>query len=938
MVIDSPSQVVVPPEQAYSPELAFQPSAMPEQHKLPAVLGTRDLTVLMLLIVLFVANNDGVQFGGPAAFVYWVLGLLTFLVPCAFVTRWLALRYPGQGAPYLWATRILGQRWSFFSAFCAWLPGVLAVVSAVQSGLIFIQYLVPTWFTTPLQQGIAIVFILIVPTAIACLPLRWVKRILLALATLYVSVFLLLGFAGVWWLSVGRPAATMLTSPQMWLPNQGNFAVYGVVILAYLGVDIPLFMGGELRGGTPGARRATAFVWWGSAIAFIAYMMGTFGIMVIVPSFASKGMGANILAIQMVFGATVGTVTAIVLAVSQVALTIAYILMFSRLLVVVAQDRRLPISLAKVNRYGVPAFSIVIQGFIVAIVAVLSLILLPALFGSVIRPDDLALAIYNVLQAGTTVIWVCTIVQLFWFVLWLLYRRRNRIELPSRQRLTLLVMSLVGSGASLIGIWATVSSSWLPTFIPNSNWAILVLGITIISFLVGLVASELPRVHALLREQKFLNDREVTLRSQLQEGYDQQQVLVLELDRLYREQARAAITDAVTGLPNHRAIMSRLDEELSRSQRTDSSCAVVFVDLDHFKRINDTYGHRAGDAILREVGSRLRATVRLEDFVGRYGGEEFAVILTETDVLSANQTAQRLLIALNSQPFNWEMEETQAVVPIAVSGSIGVAIYQLHGITREELIECADQAMYQAKKGGRNRVCIADVEPTLSKEIILPDELREAGDQNVREIVGMQALTAAAAARDGGTLVHAYRLAEFAVATARKLGQSEEDLHLMRLGAILHDIGKIGIPDTILYKPGPLTEEEWVVMRTHSVIGRQILEEIGGVFQQLATIIVAHHERWDGTGYPNQLAGEAIPVHARILTVVDAFDAMTSRRVYREPLSTLQARAELLRCSGNQFDSQVVEAFLQVLDEQGNAGVPGPLVEALPPELTTEAK
>jgi len=861
MVIDSPSQVVVPPEQPYSPELAFQPSDMPEQHKLPTVLGTRDLTVLMLLIVLFVANNDGVQFGGPAAFVYWVLGLLTFLVPCAFVTRWLALRYPGQGAPYLWATRILGQRWSFFSAFCAWLPGVLAVVSAVQSGLIFIQYLVPTWFTTPLQQGIAIVFILIVPTAIACLPLRWVKRILLALATLYVSVFLLLGFAGVWWLSVGRPAATMLTSPQMWLPNQGNFAVYGVVILAYLGVDIPLFMGGELRGGTPGARRATAFVWWGSAIAFIAYMMGTFGIMVIVPSFASKGMGANILAIQMVFGATVGKVTAIVLAVSEVALTIAYILMFSRLLVVVAQDRRLPISLAKVNRYGVPAFSIVIQGFIVAIVAVLSLILLPALFGSVIRPDDLALAIYNVLQAGTTVIAVCTIVQLFWFVLWLLYRRRNRIELPSRQRLTLLVMSLVGSGASLIGIWATVSSSWLPTFIPNSNWAILVLGITIISFLVGLVASELPRVHALLREQKFLNDREVTLRSQLQEGYDQQQVLVLEL-----------------------------------------------------------------------------ATVRLEDFVGRYGGEEFAVILTETDVLSANQTAQRLLIALNSQPFNWEMEETQAVVPIAVSGSIGVAIYQLHGITREELIECADQAMYQAKKGGRNRVCIADVEPTPSKEIILPDELREAGDQNVREIVGMQALTAAAAARDGGTLVHAYRLAEFAVATARKLGQSEEDLHLMRLGAILHDIGKIGIPDTILYKPGPLTEEEWVVMRTHSVIGRQILEEIGGVFQQLATIIVAHHERWDGTGYPNQLVGEAIPVHARILTVVDAFDAMTSRRVYREPLSALQARAELLRCSGNQFDSQVVEAFLQVLDEQGNAGVPGPLIEALPPELTTEAK
>src|ERR1700694_549203 len=298
MVMDSPSQVVVPPEQPYFPEQAFQPSDMPEQHKLPAVLGTRDLTVLMLLIVLFVANNDGVQFGGPAAFVSWVLGLFTFLVPCAFVTRWLALRYPGQGAPYLWATRILGQRWSFFSAFCAWLPGVLAVVSAIQSGLIFIQYLAPTWFTTPLQQGIAIVFILIVPTAIACLPLRWVKRILLALAALYVGVFLLLGAAGIWWLWAGHPAATTLTSAQMWLPTQGNFAVYGVVILAYLGVDIPLFMGGEIRGVTSGARRATAFVWWGAAIAFLAYMMGTFGIVVIVPSSASGGIGAHILAIQ----------------------------------------------------------------------------------------------------------------------------------------------------------------------------------------------------------------------------------------------------------------------------------------------------------------------------------------------------------------------------------------------------------------------------------------------------------------------------------------------------------------------------------------------------------------------------------------------------------------------------------------------------------------
>ncbi|HVB74823.1 MAG TPA: amino acid permease, partial [Ktedonobacteraceae bacterium] len=179
---------------------------------LPAVLGTGDLTVLMVLIVLFVANNNSVQIGGPAAFFYWAFGLLTFLLPCAYITRWLALRFPGQGAPYLWATRILGTRWSFFSAFSAWLPGVLVIVAAIQSSLIFVQYLAPNWFTTSAQQGLAIVTILIVPTAIACIPLRQLKRILLVLATFYVGVFVLLGIAGIWWLSSGHAAATALNN------------------------------------------------------------------------------------------------------------------------------------------------------------------------------------------------------------------------------------------------------------------------------------------------------------------------------------------------------------------------------------------------------------------------------------------------------------------------------------------------------------------------------------------------------------------------------------------------------------------------------------------------------------------------------------------------------------------------------------------------------
>ena len=891
-------------------------SQTPTKQKLPAVLGIGDLTVLMVLIVLFVANNNGVQLAGPAAFFYWGLGLLTFLLPCAYITRWLALRFPGQGAPYLWATRIWGARWNFFSAFAAWLPGVLVTVAAIQSSLIFVQYLAPNWFTTPIQQGLAIVLILIVPTAVACIPLRLLKRILLVLAAFYVGVFVLLGAAGIWWLCSGHAAAIALNNAGAWMPNKANFAAYGVVILAYLGVDVPLFMGGEIRGGKTSARRATAYVWWGTAIVFVAYVLGTFGVMAIVPAAQSGGMSANVIAIQMVFGPLLGKVADIVLAIGQVALTIVYILTFSRLLVVVAQDRRLPASLTRLNRHGVPVNSIIAQSSLAAVITILSLVVLPILFGSLIGPDDLAVAIYNVLQASTTVIWVCTIIQLFVFVFWLLYQRENRTVTP--RRWLLLFCSLIGCAASLVGIWGTVSSSWLPNLIPNTNWTIIILGVTILSFLVGLIGSELPRLYTLVGEQTRLTTREKKLRAQLQEAYNEQHVLVqqqqellAEVDRLYHEQAEAAVTDAVSGLPNHRAIMARIDEEVARCQRADRACAVLFVDFDHFKRVNDTWGHQAGDTILREVGQRLRASIRQQDYVGRYGGEEFAVILTEVDFLNAIAAAEKLCAAVAQQPCTWIRDGNVEKIP--VTASLGVAVYPLHGQDREALIAHADNGMYQAKRAGRNCVRIADVDIELEQE---PQARVESEKPVMMPMQVVQAFTAMARAHDLSTSAHAYRLVSMVEATARKLGFSGEKLYQVHLGALLHDIGKVGVPDIILRKPGALTNEEWVEMRKHPEIGRQILDQVGGTFSQISDIVAGHHERWDGKGYPDGLSGEDIPLGARIITVVDAYDAMTSRRVYREPMSNEAARAELLRCSGQQFDPRVVEAFLSVLDEQ----------------------
>jgi putative nucleotidyltransferase with HDIG domain len=191
-----------------------------------------------------------------------------------------------------------------------------------------------------------------------------------------------------------------------------------------------------------------------------------------------------------------------------------------------------------------------------------------------------------------------------------------------------------------------------------------------------------------------------------------------------------------------------------------------------------------------------------------------------------------------------------------------------------------------------------------------------AGERDVFEKVALQVLVIAQTAFDHQATAHACRTAQLAEETARQLGCSKEEQHMVWLAALLHDVGKISIPDAIRHKAGPLTHDEWAVMRLHPGIGQRILEQVGGVFQEVATLVGAHHERWDGMGYPLGLEGEEIPLGARILSVVDSFDAMTSCRSYREPLSIAQARAELQRCRGSQYDPRAVEAFLLILDDQ----------------------
>ncbi len=460
----------------------------------------------------------------------------------------------------------------------------------------------------------------------------------------------------------------------------------------------------------------------------------------------------------------------------------------------------------------------------------------------------------------------------------------------------------------------------------NTIWGfILQYGLAILLvFSTTWLVAVLIRLKVLSNKLRAIHQHELTLQTQLQETYDKQTVLAKQLQKLqavaYHSQQSTNITnDDITGLPSYQPIMNRINAEFSRCARTHSSCAILFVHLDSFSHIDTTWGHDTGNAILCAAASRLQQDIRAEDFMGCYDREDFVFLLVEVDLDAAIHMAERLCLEISSHPYIYSATETAPEIPLEITISIGVAVYGLHGHTGDALIQLAASAMQQANNDGGNHVRVANVEE--------PTPSPFAQQEYIDEQATTDALTAAASAHHVETDNHAHRMVILAEETARELGCSQQQVRLVHLSALLHDIGKIGIPDAILDKPGPLTGEEWEIMRLHPEIGQHILRKAGGIFAQLARVIVAHHERWDGKGYPMGLSECNIPIEARILSVVDSFDAMTSQRVYRQPTSLEEARLELLRCAGSQFDPEVVIAFLRVLGRSATTEVPAPLLQ-----------
>ncbi len=367
---------------------------------------------------------------------------------------------------------------------------------------------------------------------------------------------------------------------------------------------------------------------------------------------------------------------------------------------------------------------------------------------------------------------------------------------------------------------------------------------------------------------------------------------------------RLALTDPLTGLGNHRHFHERLQRELSAAQEQTLPLTLCFIDVDDFKTINDRFGHPVGDQVLSQIAGRLRQGG--EAF--RLGGDEFAILLPKHDEATAVSVAHSIVNRIGTL-------ELGDVDGLTVSA--GVATFPDHGGERDELIRLADNALYWAKEHGKNRVRVARTDV-----VELSDLKRLAiGRDRAARFRAAASLARAVDTRDAYTGSHSQRVAQLAGRIAVRLELPAEEVELCRLAGSLHDLGKLAIPEEILRKPDALSDAERVVLERHPQIGYRMLESLG--VEPIAEWVLHHHERWDGTGYPKNLSGEAIPLGARIIFVADAFDAMTSERVYRRPVGRDEALAELRRCAGTQFDPAIVSVFVEEL--AGELAVTGAL-------------
>ncbi len=366
-----------------------------------------------------------------------------------------------------------------------------------------------------------------------------------------------------------------------------------------------------------------------------------------------------------------------------------------------------------------------------------------------------------------------------------------------------------------------------------------------------------------------------------------------------------ACRDYTTNAYNHRFFQEILRRQYSRAGIEKTSFSVILIDIDNFRGVNQAYGYAVGDIILKDIACVIHKNIHVDDVVSRYGGNEFAVILQNTPLEQAMMISERIKLAV-IQGVSTIYNETEVISIGELSVSIGIACYPDTASNPVELIQQMDSALQDSKNLGRNKV-------NIFKSIFKDIEKMDLNGQNLENSLRLILMTINA--KDHYTVGHSVRVSEYVCKMLIFMGFEQDQIQEFKIAALIHDIGKVEVPDYVLNKKGKLTELEFQEVQKHTVYGNEILMDIKG-FEKYQEAALNHHERYDGCGYPNRILGDDIPLIARVISVADAFDAMISNRTYRKGMSITTALYELKMNAGKQFDPKYVEVLIAVLTEE----------------------
>jgi glutamate:GABA antiporter len=448
---------------------------------LPKVLTTFDMVAIFVAIVLFITNSAAIQPAGPAAYGWWLIGFVVFLIPCAIATGQLGVMFPGEGSIYLWTHKAFGRFWGFFAGFCAWWPGVLVMVATGTLVISFLGYAFPAVSSWSVEaQGLVIVAVIVLSAVLAVQRFRVTQNMVNVVFALYGLAIVAMFVSGIVFLARGHHAAVNPWNFSQWSSssphglNFSNWTFFGLVVLALLGVEVPLNMGVEIRD----QRAVTRYLIWGSLVVMLAYVAATWGVMVTVHG-ANNGVITNVAAaVGVGLGSVAGKITAIILALFFLFITVVYNYSFARLIFVSGLDRRLPKAMSQVNKARVPANAVWVQTVIAAVFTLVAFVLVPAITGG--NGANAETKVYDILQAAVTVIWCISIAVLFVDILIILRRYRTQFEARRLAHPAVFwACSIIGGLASVVGIVATLSGSWNPLLISNNAGSVSIFGATI---------------------------------------------------------------------------------------------------------------------------------------------------------------------------------------------------------------------------------------------------------------------------------------------------------------------------------------------------------------------------------------------------------------------------------------------------------------------------